>query len=173
LSGHRAPGTGLSLPSAGSSSTPETVAALVLHLRDITERRNLESELRHAQKLESVGQLAAGIAHEINTPIQFISNNLQFIAESLTPITALLDSYRTAFADSTSDRAARHQALITQETDIDLNETIRNILIVADSEINPVADVVLDLAEDLPPVLCNLGDINQAVLNLVINAATP
>jgi PAS domain S-box-containing protein len=193
------------------------VAALVLHLRDVTERRALESELRHAQKLESVGQLAAGIAHEINTPIQFIAANLQFLAESLTPITDLLDGYRDTLADSTltSDLTTRYQALLAQEagvdleflreeipmaatqaiegtqrvarivramkafahpggdgkTKADLNEAIRNTLIVADSEINPVADVVLDLAVDLPPVLCNLGDINQAVLNLVVNAA--
>ncbi len=193
------------------------VAALVLHLRDITERRHLESELRHAQKLESVGQLAAGIAHEINTPIQFITDNLHFIAENLTPITTLLDGYRHALTDPSisGDLATTHQALLTQEHNMDLdflreeiplaaaqaidgtqrvarivramkafahpggdshdlcdlNEAIRNTLIVADSEIKLVADVILDLAPDLPPVRCNLGDINQAVLNLVINAA--
>ena len=193
------------------------VAALVLHLRDVTERHHLETELRHAQKLESVGQLAAGVAHEINTPIQFIADNLRFIAQSLAPITTLLDGYRQALTSSslTGDLATRHQALLTQEHDIDLgflrheiptaaeqaldgtqrvarivramkafahpggdgkspadlNEAIRNTLIVADSEIKFVADVILDLADDLPAVLCNLGDINQVILNLVINAA--
>lgn len=46
---------------------------------DITERINLETQLVQAQKLESIGQLAAGIAHEINTPIQYIGDNLEFL----------------------------------------------------------------------------------------------
>ena len=49
---------------------------------DITERKVMESHLRQAQKLEAIGQLAAGIAHEINTPIQFVGDNIQFVKES-------------------------------------------------------------------------------------------
>ncbi|MFK7994304.1 MAG: sensor histidine kinase [Granulosicoccus sp.] len=50
---------------------------------EMNERARVEIELRHAQKLESVGQLAAGIAHEINTPMQYIGNSLQFIKSAL------------------------------------------------------------------------------------------
>jgi PAS domain S-box-containing protein len=49
---------------------------------DITERRALREQLLQAQKLESVGQLAAGIAHEINTPIQYIGDNVRFLKDS-------------------------------------------------------------------------------------------
>jgi PAS domain S-box-containing protein len=62
--------------------------------RDIRERRALEGQLRHAQKLEGVGQLAAGIAHEINTPTQFVSDNLTFLRDSWKSAYELLELYR-------------------------------------------------------------------------------
>ncbi|MGB5106239.1 MAG: PAS domain S-box protein [Candidatus Zixiibacteriota bacterium] len=58
--------------------------------RDITQMLMLEAQLRQAQKLESVGSLAAGIAHEINTPIQFIGDNLNFLSDSFEQIEKIL-----------------------------------------------------------------------------------
>ena len=63
---------------------------------DITEKRALESQLRHAQKMEGVGQLAAGIAHEINTPTQFVMDNLTFLRDSWKSADELLEQYRGA-----------------------------------------------------------------------------
>jgi PAS domain S-box-containing protein len=57
------------------------------------ERNLIEAQLRQAQKLESVGQLAAGIAHEINTPIQYIGDNIHFIEESFADLAGLLQDY--------------------------------------------------------------------------------
>ena len=66
---------------------------------DITEKRALESQLRHAQKMEGIGQLAAGIAHEINTPTQFVMDNLTFLNDSWKSALELMQRYRTAVHD--------------------------------------------------------------------------
>ncbi len=56
--------------------------AILIMAQDVTERNRLELELQHAQRMEAVGQLAAGIAHEINTPIQFVGDNLRFMRDA-------------------------------------------------------------------------------------------
>ena len=72
----------------------------VSFVRDITERRALESELRQAHKLEGIGQLASGIAHEINTPTQFVTDNLTFLRDSWKSTYALLEQYRRAIRNA-------------------------------------------------------------------------
>jgi len=57
---------------------------------DITERKGLEKQLFQAQKLESLGQLTAGIAHEINTPLQYVGDNTRFVMDAFTDLTAAL-----------------------------------------------------------------------------------
>lgn len=69
-----------------------------LFIRDITKRLQLETELAHSRKMQSVGQLAAGIAHEINTPIQFIGDNLTFLRDSFSDAWSVLDMYREFIA---------------------------------------------------------------------------
>ncbi len=65
---------------------------------DLTEWHQREVETRHAQKLEALGRLSAGLAHEINTPIQFVGDNTRFLADAYSSILGLVQCYRTALA---------------------------------------------------------------------------
>ncbi|MCX6833066.1 MAG: PAS domain S-box protein [candidate division Zixibacteria bacterium] len=64
------------------------------HMHNVTQRLDLETQLRQAQKLEAVGSLAAGIAHEINTPIQFVGDNIRFLADSFSGLMNVLEHHR-------------------------------------------------------------------------------
>lgn len=72
-------------------------------LRDVTARKTLEGQLVQAQKLESIGQLAAGVAHEINTPIQFIGDNTRFLEGAFNDLRTLLTICRDLVATTNED----------------------------------------------------------------------
>ena len=68
--------------------------------KEITSRRILEAQLSQAQKLESIGQLAAGVAHELNTPIQYVGDNTRFLQESFAEIFGILESCQRFLKES-------------------------------------------------------------------------
>src|SRR2546423_2509426 len=74
------------------------IRGFVVNARDVTTRNQLQRELRRSQKLESVGQLASGIAHEINTPVQFVGDNFRFFEEAFEKAFVLIDAYRAILA---------------------------------------------------------------------------
>jgi signal transduction histidine kinase/DNA-binding NarL/FixJ family response regulator len=86
-------------PLRDSSDQP---IAVIENYKDITERKRLEHQLVHAQKLESIGQLAAGIAHEINTPTQYISDNTVFLQRAFKGLMVALQQSRTLVAEAES-----------------------------------------------------------------------
>jgi PAS domain S-box-containing protein len=89
-------------------------------IRDISSRKAMEQQLLRAQKLEAVGQLAAGIAHEINTPTQYVGDNIRFLKDSFREILALIERLRHLGDTATDGRilsADLGKAL--QETDTD------------------------------------------------------
>lgn len=65
-------------------------------IRDVTREKRIEEQLARGRKLEAIGQLAAGLAHEVNTPLQYIGDNLQFVKDAIPLLLALLDDYQAA-----------------------------------------------------------------------------
>lgn len=88
-----------------------------------SERRALEKEMNQARKLEAVGSLAAGIAHEINTPIQFVGDNTRFMSDSFNSLIALIDAYSNLWqkAKNETDISELDSERITAEEDADLD----------------------------------------------------
>ena len=92
-------------------------------LIDISRQKRLETDLHQALKLESVGRLAAGVAHEINTPVQFVSDSLHFVREATADLTQLISTYRDALqaiaTGTTADDAAGFVAEAKSKADLD------------------------------------------------------
>ncbi len=90
---------------------------------DLRPRKQLEAELGHARKLEAVGQLAAGIAHEIDTPTQYLGDSLQFLKEAFDGLLRLLPLYRgnVCALEAEGDPDGRAAAIRALEGEIDLS----------------------------------------------------
>jgi signal transduction histidine kinase len=161
------------------------------------ELRNV-MEVRQSQKLQSIGELIGGIAHEINTPVQFVGDNIRFVREALPQIDELLKS---AMAQAGSDpdlaflRDELPKALQQAQEGVDrvakiaktlkeysreqrdqgiksanLNQAVESTLLIARNAVKYVADVETAYG-NLPLVTCHLGDIQQVLLDLLVHAA--
>ena len=185
---------------------------------DVTERKGLEEQLRQAQKFEAIGQLAAGVAHEINTPTQYVGDNTRFLRDSWAALARLARTQPDDAATSRQQRGLSAELLtqfdqlaeqadmdyllkeipeaIAQSLDgvqrvakivqgmkefshpgseekraIDINKAIETTITVARHEWKYVADVVTHFDPTLPLIPCLIGEFNQVILNLIINAA--
>lgn len=173
---------------------PAQPSHVLVLVEDLTELRRLEAELVHAQRLESIGRLAASIATEIRTPVRFIADDLQFLGEVLTPLIKAaaasglpgsdLDFVLTEapMALEAAQRGIDGVAAVVgslrsfDEVDgalrrsVDINAAIEATVLVARDQVRPTADVVLELGE-LPAVTGYPGDLGQVLLSLLLNAS--
>jgi PAS domain S-box-containing protein len=143
---------------------------------DLTDKRKLESELRQAQKMEAVGQLAAGVAHDFNNILTIIQGHasLQMSLAGLDP--DVVDSFR--HIASAAERAANltRQLLafsrkqVMQQRRLDLNGLVRQISAVLPRLIGEHIRLITDLTPDLPAVFADDCNMEQIVLNLAVNA---
>jgi two-component system cell cycle sensor histidine kinase/response regulator CckA len=142
---------------------------------DITTRKRLEAQLHQAQKMEAVGQLTAGIAHNFNNALSVIIHNAalcrdradQETAEQLAEIEyagkRAAEMVRQLMIFARSDSHARKSA-------IDLARSARRTLEMCRRTMDPRIVLELDAAVDLPPVHANAGQIEQVLLNICLNA---
>ncbi|MBX3119672.1 MAG: PAS domain S-box protein [Fimbriimonadaceae bacterium] len=81
----------------------ESIHLFTAFVRDLSEKISLETQLAQAQKMESIGNLAAGIAHEINTPNQYIGDNIRFLQDSIEQVLGAVDGFKTLIEGSPDD----------------------------------------------------------------------
>ncbi|HVI09934.1 MAG TPA: PAS domain S-box protein [Candidatus Binatia bacterium] len=97
-------------------------------VRDISSRRELETQLRQAHKLEAIGHLSAGIAHEINTPTQFVTDNLTFLRDSWKATQEILELYRGAIQKSVAALPPETvEAFAKTERNLDLDFIVEEV----------------------------------------------
>ena len=149
----------------------------IILVDDITERVSLESQLAQADKLSSIGLLAAGVAHEINTPLAVISSYAQMLSKQLkgdTRLGPVLDkitqqSFRAAEIANGLLNFSRTSTTEFRETD--LNQVIRDTLSLLEHQFKTAQIAIdLDLVEALPAINGNSGKLQQVFLNLLLNA---
>jgi two-component system, NtrC family, sensor kinase len=152
------------------------VGRLVI-MDDITERIELEVQLTQADKLSSIGLLAAGVAHEVNTPLAVISSYTQMLAKQLQT-----DPQKAGLLDKITKQTFRASEIVnnllnfsrttgTEFAEISLNKVIADTLALLEHQFKVAhVQVQTDLYENLPPIQGSAGRLQQVFLNLFLNA---
>jgi PAS domain S-box-containing protein len=164
---------------------PNQVLGVVTLLRDVTPRRQLEQHLRTADRLNSLGTLAAGVAHEINNPLAYIIGNLQFALEVLEGKRGVTQEARDEIPGALREAlqgAERVRRIVADlgvfsrqgETgavsNVDVRQAVGAALSLTNHELKHRCQVVRHDAE-VPAILVHEGRLVQVLVNLLINAA--
>ncbi len=146
----------------------ENSYAIIMH--DFTDMKLLEEELAQAHKLESVGQLAAGIAHEINTPAQFISDNLFFLKDAVAEIFELFEEIENQCKEAGENEGLQDIAKKIEEVDVEyLAEEVPSALSQSSDGIQRVTTIVRAMKDYAHPgESFGQADLNQAIEGAII-----
>lgn len=146
-------------------------------LRDVTEKRKMANQLAQTEKLASIGQLASGVAHEINNPLGVIHCYSNLIAKTVAPETQIMNDIKTIQKHTDQCKSvveallnfARVSESATALTDI--HACIEEMLDVLETQMkNDGIQVRRRFAEELPPLTLDAHKIRQVLMNLLINA---
>lgn len=162
------------------------VSGAVAVLRDVTEEKATQTRLLVADRMASVGMLAAGVAHEINNPLAAVVANLELASTALREVLAQPGApvqlrEVAKMLDEANEAGARVRGIVTDlrvfsrsEADsmsaVNIHEVLSSVLRLAKNELRHRAEVVLDYADDVSFVEGNESRLGQVFLNLVMNA---
>ncbi len=153
-----------------------TVGRIIL-VDDITERVTLEAQLAQTDKLSSIGLLAAGVAHEINTPLAVISSYAQMLSKQmrgdarLGPVLEKITQQSFRAAEIANGLLNFSRTSTTEFRETNLNTVIRDTLSLLEHQFKTAqVTIELDLTPELPPIHGNSGKLQQVFLNLLLNA---
>jgi PAS domain S-box-containing protein len=144
---------------------------------DITERISLETQLSQADKLSSIGLLAAGVAHEINTPLAVISSYAQMLTKQmkgdarLTPLLERITQQTFRASEIANGLLNFSRTSTTEFRETDLNQVIRDTLALVEHQLKTARiSIDMELEGELPHIHGNPGKLQQVFLNLLLNA---
>ena len=154
-----------------------SVIGRLIIVDDITERVELESQLAQADKLSSIGLMAAGVAHEVNTPLAVISSYAQMLSKQVHG-----DEKKAALLEKITRQTFRASEIVNnllnfsrtsgaEFGDVDVNKVVRDTLALLEHQFSTAhIEVEADLHEDLPRIYGSTGRLQQVFLNLFLNA---
>jgi PAS domain S-box-containing protein len=146
-------------------------------IRDIASRKHFDEQLRHAQKLESIGALAGGVAHDFNNLMTAVIGNISLALDRLpqsSTVRPLLDSALVA-GERTADLTRQLLAYSGRGrfvlSPVDLSAVVREMSSIIRASVPRTVELLLDLQDHLPCAEADCGQIQQLFMNLVINGA--
>src|SRR5438067_5863912 len=148
----------------------------LLILQDITERMRLENELRQAQKMEAVGRLAAGVAHDFNNILTVILGNTAMqlgnphVDEKLSASLLQVERAAERATALTRQLLAYSRKQIIQRRSLALNQVVEQTVAMLRRIIGEHIALDMQLAPDLPPIFADPSNVEQVIMNLALNA---